>query len=108
MPIGKLQQAIDGFQVLNAATKWIHDLTKTRRKNKLKVANGNALSTVTMFRSCHAGTLARWHVGTLACMPCGTHAWLRLARRARGTANWQSGVDGNVRQILTPRSMSEN
>jgi len=41
MTMREFQQAIDGFQVLNAATKWIHDHTKTRLKNKLKVANGN-------------------------------------------------------------------
>ena len=41
MAVWKFQQAIDGFQILNAATKWIHNHTKTRLKNKLKVANGN-------------------------------------------------------------------
>lgn len=48
----KFEQTIDGFQVLNAATKWIHNHTKTRRKNKLKVANGNERLWGEMFRSC--------------------------------------------------------
>jgi len=50
----EFEQAIDGFQVLNAATKWIHDHTKTQPKNKLKVANGNELLSLPMFRLCHA------------------------------------------------------
>jgi hypothetical protein len=43
MTMRQFEQAIDGFQVLNAATKWIHSHTKTRLKTKLKVANGNEL-----------------------------------------------------------------
>jgi len=43
MAMRQFQQPINGFQVLNAAAKWIHDHTKTRLKNKLKVANGNEL-----------------------------------------------------------------
>jgi hypothetical protein len=34
----ELEQAIDGFQVLDATTKWIHAHRKTRPKNKLKFA----------------------------------------------------------------------
>ena len=52
MPMREFEQAIDGFQVLNAATKWIHSHTKTRLKNKLKVVNGNELWGATMFPFC--------------------------------------------------------
>src|SRR6185369_11434300 len=86
MPIGKFEQAIDGFQVLNAATKWIHDHTKTRRKNKLKVANGNERLSPLLFRSCHEPTTRDGQ---------------------RGRRNWQLPMNGAVRQSLTPRSMSE-
>ena len=39
--VREFKQSIDGFQILHAAEKRIHRVRETRRKNKLKVANGN-------------------------------------------------------------------